>query len=780
MAIQVTKLASFLGLLFTAVDAFVSSGVTRVGGRAHRRTTQLHAKTSQQQTIEEFRERQTRLALVESQLALPLASIQGEGNPSTISLQEVFVIGQALLPISSQSGIQTDRLRACVVLSVDESASSLHDSKGNDKAATAMLLPLASPAQLKLLTFAKANHRPLSKSVLLGLNPLLVNRDGGLFDNLPWDLWSVDPQQRNYDAAGNPIAKKFHLGKRDAYNRLMGKDWQGRSASIGNMALRLKYLLEETDEERVQAVKEKKKMKKAAAASQSSPPSMFEIFADEEEDSSVSKETLAQRILEVQIRELEMDLAEWDYQIAISRTGKSDDQSTFSSLQSEREACRDQIENTKNQLQALFLEQRDNEFVSDSEKASSLVANILENVAAWTTDFGKNQAPYRGAIGYAPMLDTQADIEGSVLPYTSPYDLLREILDDQLNCEVIGAVLENTSLLKGTLALGGALVLRRKTAQKKVNIAGEELEISDEDETFGNLGAKGGETMLVECDSDEALGMALTVGIPVQLEPGTWEQSNILVAPIFSSSDKNGDKEIPSTSMQGTLPLWRTQDPELSVLVEGQARNESVTERTSPLRIPRTTTSLFDSIFVPTPSGAPSGMFPTDNPIQSLDQYDELDDEGKARTLMSLSNFEGRLPRPRVLRKEKASRSSFVNSLDDLLLPLIDESARRQYLMRDAELRGDTELLEELQNEKTQRQVAKEKAEEARARGEEDVAEWWDAEAELYGGLRADVTQDEGAYSRFLDRDEWYERTRKAQAKKIDKSKFGTLLDGIE
>ena len=77
--------------------------------------------------------------------------------------------------------------------------------------------------------------------------------------------------------------------------------------------------------------------------------------------------------------------------------------------------------------------------------------------------------------------------------------------------------------------------------------------------------------------------------------------------------------------------------------------------------------------------------------------------------------------------------------------------------MRDAELRGDTETLEQLRNEKTKRQMAKEKAEEARAVGDEDAAERWEAEAELYGALRADVTQDEGAYSRFLDRDEWYE-----------------------
>ena len=53
-------------------------------------------------------------------------------------------------------------------------------------------------------------------------------------------------------------------------------------------------------------------------------------------------------------------------------------------------------------------------------------------------------------------------------------------------------------------------------------------------------------------------------------------------------------------------------------------------------------------------------------------------------------------------------------------------------------------------------------------------------EAELYKALRADITQDEGAYDRYLDRDEWYERETQARIKRMDKSKFGTLLDGID
>jgi hypothetical protein len=77
---------------------------------------------------------------------------------------------------------------------------------------------------------------------MLPLNLLLVNRDATLFDNIPWSSWTVDtPKLRNRDAADNDIAPKYHLGKRDAYARFGGKDWKGRSVSIANLAMRLKY-----------------------------------------------------------------------------------------------------------------------------------------------------------------------------------------------------------------------------------------------------------------------------------------------------------------------------------------------------------------------------------------------------------------------------------------------------------------------------------------------------------------------------------------------------------
>jgi hypothetical protein len=167
-------------------------------------------------------------------------------------------------------------------------------------------------------------------------------------------------------------------------------------------------------------------------------------------------------------------------------------------------------------------------------------------------------------------------------------------------------------------------------------------------------------------------------------------------------------------------------------------------------------------------------LFPTDNQVTSLKQFDEMSNDDKARTLMSMSNFEGRLPRPRVLR------SSCVKTLDSLLLPLIDESVRTQYQIRQARQQGDVELVAQLEESKSLRLRARERADEARRIGEEDLAKEWEEEDEILKSLRADITQDEGSYSRFLDRDAWYERNRQRLAKRVDKSKFGNLLDGID
>ena len=143
-----------------------------------------------------------------------------------------------------------------------------------------------------------------------------------------------------------------------------------------------------------------------------------------------------------------------------------------------------------------------------------------------------------------------------------------------------------------------------------------------------------------------------------------------------------------------------------------------------------------------------------------------------------MSNFpsDSRLPRPRTVRNLPDDE----NPLDKLLLPLIDESVRNEWKIRDAVRRGDVDLANELKSKKSNLQIAREREKAARRDGNENLAKQWNEEAKFLETLRADVTQDEGSYSRFLDRDDWYERDRQRTAKRVKKSSFGNLLDGIE
>jgi len=369
-------------------------------------------------------------------------------------------------------------------------------------------------------------------------------------------------------------------------------------------------------------------------------------------------------------------------------------------------------------------------------------------------------------------------------------------LNDQLNAEVIGCVLENTSWLGGTLVLGGAVVLRRKTPIVETTLMGERLQTPDRDEDFGNF-VTGGEIFVVDCDVDEAIGLALSCDLPIRVEQTIFERSSMAGLQIQTrEGDNNGNGDangITSNSRKSTnmnmnmnknikeiLPFWKASDSGISLDVEGDGGNPN-TERLSPISIPRTTSSLFDTIFEPTSNNSgdevsSSSMFPTDNPVKSINQWDRLTNEDKAKTLLEMSNFSGRLPRPRAVRKAPTDD----NPLDKLLLPLIDESVRNEYNIRDAKRRGDLNLANELNTNKSKLQKAKEQIDSARREGNEDLAEEWDSEAQFLETLRADVTQNEGAYSQFLDRDDWYERDRQKTANRAKKSSFGNLLDGIE
>mmetsp|Transcript_16273 Transcript_16273/g.24324 ORF Transcript_16273/g.24324 Transcript_16273/m.24324 type:complete len:739 (-) Transcript_16273:284-2500(-) len=678
------------------------------------------------QDIAKLRSKATNLAIIEQLLT------GSTGQEDSSALVQLQLVGTGDIgPASS--------LTKCLFLakkreSYQFDSSPSYESERQYEYSQSLPIPLPysrANSIIKLLSFAYRGE-PISKSLCLTLNPLLVNRDGALFDSLPYSQWTIDPLMKNRDASQNPIDEKFHLGKRDAYNRFFGRDWYGRSLSIGNLAARAKYMLE------------------------------GEETANRKEEEVVS---LAQRVLELEVKEARMAVAEAEEQSAILRVelgGCDLDEISDDELLANYDALESGLQAVQDAKQAL--EETEDALSSMMKAGSGSNDSFASGFLSAITEGYKSNAPYRGAQGYTPTIDSKEEmLQKSILPYSSPFEMMKEIIDEQLNAEVIGCIIEDSSLFSGSTIFGGGIIIKRKGREKKLRLNGEEVSFTDSDDDFGNNGIKQGEAMIVECDVDEAIGMALACDVDVVMASSEWDRSKISVSTVFQES---GDDD---NSVMDAVPNLTSSVESIKIEMQG---NGKMSENTK-IQAPRDANefSIFGS-----PSNSQQPVFDTNIPVQSLGEFDTLTVQDKAQLLLSLDSFKGRLPRPRTL---KSGSSEKLDPLDELLLPLIDESVRRQVLIRSAEERGDTDELNVLELEKSRKQMAKENAVLAREEGKDELAAMWDKEAYFYSTLRADATQDEGSYSRFLDRDDWYERTRQRISKK-NKNKFGTLLDGLE
>ena len=619
---------------------------------------------------------------------------------------EMKLAGKGIVGPKDNPLVQFD----CVFLSPSNSMSSTGEE------VTCIPVPFPSSktkSMMTLLSFAYKSQ-PISKSLCLTLSPILINRDGSLYDNLPWDTWTIDPMKRNVDAAGNKIESKFHLGKRDAYNRFMGKDWYGRSLSIGNLAARAKYLLE-------------------------NDKSSDEVIMNED-----AAKILVKRVLELEVKESRMAVAAAEEQLAIIRADlgiSAIDEivdefllANYDVLQNAIEAMQNAKTSLKNSEMALI--DLLGKEVTTNPELTSLLSSIIDSFSS--------EAPYRGAIGYKPVIDTKEEMfDKSVLPYSSPYELMTEIINKHLNANVIGCIIENTSLFDGGIVLGGALILQRKSVKKEIIIDGEKIEFDDSDDNLGNHGILSGDLKIIECDCDEAIGMAIANDLDISIEIDVWEKSQLLCR----------YKTVYDQENENDIPIIESLDENIIINTQGDGKKSIGT----PIQRPR-----------------------DDIPVSSLEAFDSMTVQDKAQLLLSLDSFKGQLPRPRILRGATESPDkSLLDPLDKLLLPLIDESVRRQILTREAERKGATDEVQTLNEKKSQRQISKENAEQARQDGNTDLAQIWENEAEFHASLRADVTQDEGTYSTFLDRDEWYERERRLLVER-NKKRFGSLLDDLQ
>lgn len=504
--------------------------------------------------------------------------------------------------------------------------------------------------------------------LLLG-NGKIVNRDNGIFDNLPYTEWTAFGPR---DAAGQPST--YHWGKRQFYNRFMGKDWYKYSTT------------------------------KRTSVTAESP---------KEDDIVVANDAMLQyRINEIYLRDVQMSIAECDSEIAIL-TRMATDEARLEQWKDKRSAFTGEENMIQRRLEEL--------------KQTMDPRNPSKHVEDTWTDTSKVDA-----------------VEADEMSLENPFNMLQSLVKEMLKADIVAVFLEDISW-SSSVVLGGGIVLQRKTVKDTISLAGEQVQVTNEKETFGSDTVNPGELYVVDCHADEAVQLSASCGIAL------WCQDSLLEAGKMHFRRS-------AESPYGSLASWNPLDETTVLSVQGRTLDYNGT-------IARVQLS-FDSLSrweQATGGTTPKQVFPTENPIESLSEYDELSDAEKVRLLMTLGDNDMRIPRPRTIRNQP-------DRLDELLLPRVDEVLRTQWRLREVERSGgDMDSVR-----KSQRFVAKENAQKARDAGEDETAEWWEREAELLSSLKADLTQDEGSYSRFLDKDEWYERERQQAAERARKQ-FGDL-----
>lgn len=532
------------------------------------------------------------------------------------------------------------------------------------KSMAVLPLPLSEPNAICL--FDDDNKRS-SKSRLLSKMLWLTNRDGALYDNLPWSRWTIDPSKTDtVDAAGNPLSEKFHLGKRIAYQRLFGRDWYHTT------------------------------------------------FAKDKTNSN-PKSSLTRRIMELAIREARMELAYAEQQYAIANTT-----STATNQQDNDDLGLQETKRMVEQAQEILQKQ----------------INDYSNKFGPIQEKSRSTTPYLGAPG--------GNNKRVGKSYKTPFHLLLEIIQEQLNADVIVSVLENVSYSSSKVEFKGAILLQRRG--RIMTIQGERIEMKDDD--YGNVNITQGTFMIINCDEDEAVGMARASNIPIHISQSLYSELQMPISATTKNQPSNNDIQlcqrsdgVPSIGTRLVIPSSSSTRPSSSFSSLSKSKNYT------------------------------SSVFSTDNPIRSLQQYDDLTNLEKLnyyQFLKAPNDNNQPIPRPREIQNKNPVNG--MNPLDNLLLPYIDERVRRDYFMRRALMLNQTDEYIELEKGKSKRQRVLENSD--------------DEYASFLESLRADVTQDEtGAYSKDLDKDEWYERDRLArvnQLKAKNRKMFGTLLDGIE
>lgn len=208
-----------------------------------------------------------------------------------------------------------------------------------------------------------------------------------------------------------------------------------------------------------------------------------------------------------------------------------------------------------------------------------------------------------------------------------------------------------------------------------------------------------GDTIVVECAGEEAIGMALACDLPISVDQKVWQEVTTDIAlgnvePLAVGDPESVFNVIPPVKSIASDRAIVTEGGE--VLLQGRANSKESSQGNSDR-------SMADEV-----------LEETDITIDSLEDYESLSIPDRARYVLSSGRFDGKLPRPRVLREFQEQVLEFVNlnqqstetknkdeqrapiirttlsPLDEILVPIIEnELVQLEIKQKDAILRRD-------------------------------------------------------------------------------------------
>ncbi|CAM9747337.1 unnamed protein product [Ascophyllum nodosum] len=271
--------------------------------------------------------------------------------------------------------------------------------------------------------------------------------------------------------------------------------------------------------------------------------------------------------------------------------------------------------------------------------------------------------------------------------FGSAYGLLADAAARYCSAEFLSLILEEEESVSGGVSLGGSAYLRRSAPEKK-----------------GDGEGGSGERTVIEVTTDEAVGVALSLGRQIYVSEDIWEGAR--VRPKFVMV---GDKM------------------RLDLNIKGE---EAFANRDAPPEQP--------------PAWA----------IKSRGALFRMDPDEKRSSLRASGV---RPPRKRALSES----TDADKDLEDLMLPLMDEAVRRDVLLARAWRAGDFAKAGELCADKSERHIVAEQLQMAMKDDDQKLASILIERLEVLDSCRMDLTQDVGAYQKDLDADEWYLRDRR-------------------